>query len=180
MAIRKSRFLPLTTFPYGQSTALLQRVVVIGTSGSGTTTFARRLAAILSMPHIELDALHWEANWQEVPRPVLRARTRQATAAPRWVVDGNYSSVRDIVWPRATSAFTAATPNPSAGRSFHAIPSCCGRSAPTAADAANPPQGSLLLTYAHLTFWESRHPRDTEAFLEQLRFLHQGYNSRIL
>ncbi|WP_423226670.1 AAA family ATPase, partial [Candidatus Amarolinea aalborgensis] len=51
----------------------MQRIVVVGTSGSGKTTLARRLALALGIPHIELDALHWEANWQEAPVEVFRA-----------------------------------------------------------------------------------------------------------
>lgn len=79
----------------------MQRIVVVGTSGSGKTTLARCLALALGIPHIELDALHWEANWQEAPVEVFRARTRAAVAAAAWTADGNYSAVRDIVWGRA-------------------------------------------------------------------------------
>ena len=40
------------------------RIAVIGTSGAGKTTFSRRLAAALSAPHIELDAINWGAHWR--------------------------------------------------------------------------------------------------------------------
>src|SRR5262249_18611627 len=43
--------------------AHLARVVVIGTSGAGKTTFAGRLASRLGTAHIELDALHWGHDW---------------------------------------------------------------------------------------------------------------------
>jgi adenylate kinase family enzyme len=75
---------------------------VVGTSGSGKTTMAKRLAERLSVPHIELDALHWGPNWTEEPNEVLRERAEQAVSGKNgWTVDGNYSAVRDIVWPRA-------------------------------------------------------------------------------
>ena len=35
----------------------LSRVVVVGTICSGKTTFASRLAVLLEVPHVELDAL---------------------------------------------------------------------------------------------------------------------------
>jgi adenylate kinase family enzyme len=76
-------------------------VNVVGTSSSGKTTFARRLAATLGVPHVELDALHWGPNWTEAEPAVMRARTAHAIAGDGWVVDGNYSVVRDLVWARA-------------------------------------------------------------------------------
>ncbi len=79
----------------------MQRITVIGTSGSGKTTVARRLAGLLGIPHIELDALHWEAGWQAAPADVLRARVAAAVAGEAWVTDGNYAIVRDLVWARA-------------------------------------------------------------------------------
>ena len=79
------------------------RLAVIGTSGAGKTTFARQAAARLGCPHVELDALHWMPGWQERPVEELQTLAASATAGPCWVVDGNYSSVREIVWSRATT-----------------------------------------------------------------------------
>jgi adenylate kinase family enzyme len=72
--------------------ALGRRILVIGTTGSGKTTVAGRLARARGLPHIELDALHWEPNWQEAETAVFQRRVRTALdAAPDgWVVDGNY------------------------------------------------------------------------------------------
>jgi adenylate kinase family enzyme len=81
-------------FPY-------RRVNVVGTSASGKSTFARALAARLAVPHVELDALHWEQGWTATSAAVLRERVTRATDGDAWVVDGNYSAVRDIVWARA-------------------------------------------------------------------------------
>jgi len=81
----------------------LQRVTVIGVSCSGKTTLARHIAQALVVPHIELDALHWLPNWQERPTPEFQALTAQAVAGQRWVLDGNYSVVRAIVWAQATT-----------------------------------------------------------------------------
>ncbi len=79
----------------------MQRIVVVGTTGSGKTTVAAGLANRLGCPHIELDALHWAPGWQEVPMETFRARLAEAIAADRWVVDGNYSKVADLTWQRA-------------------------------------------------------------------------------
>jgi adenylate kinase family enzyme len=70
----------------------VRRVEVVGPSCSGKTTTARRLAAILGVPYVELDALHHDAGWTEAPAEVLQERVRTALeAAPQgWVVDGTY------------------------------------------------------------------------------------------
>jgi adenylate kinase family enzyme len=78
-----------------------KRLVVVGTTSSGKSTFAKRLADRLGYGFIELDALHWEPDWQEAPLEVFRGRVEKATQAPAWVVAGNYHVVRDIVWSRA-------------------------------------------------------------------------------
>jgi len=78
-----------------------KRINVIGTSGSGKTTFARRIAEILGIPHFEMDALFWQPNWGETPRDEFRQKVREALKGDAWTIDGNYSKVRDIVWERA-------------------------------------------------------------------------------
>lgn len=80
----------------------LERVLAVGTSGSGKTTFARRLAAELDQPHVELDFLYWGPNWQARPGAEFRALVSEALDGSRWIVDGNYGVIRDLVWPRAT------------------------------------------------------------------------------
>src|SRR5262245_37838861 len=77
------------------------RLVVVGTSCCGKTTFSRRLAQRLDRRHIELDALYWGPNW--TPVPDFASRLDEATAAGEWIADGNYTSVRDLTWRRATA-----------------------------------------------------------------------------
>jgi len=79
----------------------MQRINVVGTTGSGKTTVAKRAAEALGYSFVELDALHWEPEWQEAPLEVFRERISEATLESPWVVDGNYGKVRDIVWGRA-------------------------------------------------------------------------------
>ncbi len=54
----------------------------------------------MNLPHIELDALHWGPNWTPTPRDEFRLQVADAVSAERWVVDGNYRSVREVIWPR--------------------------------------------------------------------------------
>ena len=79
----------------------MSRVAVIGTSCSGKTHFSNRLSERLNIPHVELDALHWGPNWTAPPAEQFRSVVDEATQGPSWVCDGNYHSVRDLVWKRA-------------------------------------------------------------------------------
>jgi adenylate kinase family enzyme len=81
------------------------RIVVVGTSGAGKTTLARRIAARLKLPHLELDAINWQSGWRDLTRHDPEEFVRLVTAAIQaetWVADGNYGLVRDRVWQRAT------------------------------------------------------------------------------
>ncbi len=81
----------------------MRRIVVVGTSGSGKTILAHRLAQRLAIPHVELDALYWGPGWSAIPIQSFRERVTSALEGAAWVVDGNYSKVRDLVWSRADS-----------------------------------------------------------------------------
>ncbi|HDD54927.1 MAG TPA: adenylate kinase [Chloroflexi bacterium] len=74
------------------------RVNVIGTSGSGKTTFGRQLAEILNIPFIEMDAIFWGPNWKPLGDKVLFSRLAEALEGDRWVLDGNYSRTTPIKW----------------------------------------------------------------------------------
>lgn len=79
------------------------RVVVVGASGSGKTTLARELCAVLAAPHIELDALWHHEGWTNPTVEEFHADVSSALQTDEWVVDGNYSEVRDLVWQQATA-----------------------------------------------------------------------------
>lgn len=79
----------------------MRRVCVVGNSGSGKTTLAAALAAALGAPHLELDSVFHQPNWQPLQTELFRARVGEFVAADSWVVDGNYSKVQDLVWQRA-------------------------------------------------------------------------------
>jgi adenylate kinase family enzyme len=78
-----------------------ERIVVVGISGCGKSTVARALAGGHDLAHIELDSLYWGPNWQPKPEAEFKSLVESAVMSPQWVVDGNYSVVRELVWPRA-------------------------------------------------------------------------------
>jgi adenylate kinase family enzyme len=61
------------------------------------------LSHALGLPHTELDVLYWGPDWTPRPPEEFRSRVEAAVAAPSWIVDGNYSVVRDLVWGNATT-----------------------------------------------------------------------------
>jgi adenylate kinase family enzyme len=81
--------------------AFANRIVVQGASGSGKTTLAVALAARLKFPHLELDGLFHQPNWTPLELETFRSSVEEFTEQRQWVIDGNYSHVRDIVWLKA-------------------------------------------------------------------------------
>jgi adenylate kinase family enzyme len=79
----------------------VRRVSVVGNSGSGKTSLAVALARAIGAPHLELDAVFHQPNWQPLETELFQARVAEFIAADTWVVDGNYSKVRYLIWQRA-------------------------------------------------------------------------------
>lgn len=70
-----------------------------GTSGSGKTTTAARIAAVLQIPHVEIDSLFHGPDW--TPRPTFEADVHRFVAQPAWVIEWQYASVRTHLAERA-------------------------------------------------------------------------------
>ncbi len=76
------------------SVAAPRRVRVVGNSGAGKTTFARALAKRLGLPHLELDAVFWDAGWVLRDLAEARALVDDFLCGPGrdgWVADGNWN-----------------------------------------------------------------------------------------
>lgn len=76
----------------------MRRVAVFGTTGSGKSWLAERLADRTGLRLVELDALFWGRDWQPAPVDLFRHRVERETADDSWIVVGNYGQVRDLVW----------------------------------------------------------------------------------
>jgi adenylate kinase family enzyme len=81
--------------------AIVRRISVVGNSGSGKSTLARELAAALGVPHLELDGVFHQPGWTPLQADEFRQAVSAAVATDGWVIDGNYSAVRPLVWARA-------------------------------------------------------------------------------
>src|ERR1700761_3854554 len=64
------------------------RTVIIGNSGGGKSTLARRLSAARACPHIEIDALLWQPGWQLTPVETYNTEHARLIAVDHWIIDG--------------------------------------------------------------------------------------------
>jgi adenylate kinase family enzyme len=78
----------------------MQRILVIGSGGSGKSTVAKEIASRLDLPLIHLDALYWQPGWRAAETSEWERVVRELTAAPCWVMDGNYGGTLDVRLPR--------------------------------------------------------------------------------
>lgn len=69
----------------------MQRVLVMGSSGSGKSTFARRLSDITGIPVVSLDALYWKPGWVASDNADFGQRVAEVMRQPRWIMDGNFT-----------------------------------------------------------------------------------------
>jgi adenylate kinase family enzyme len=81
-----------------------RRVVVRGTSGSGKTALAQRIAATLRITHVELDAVFHQPGWTPLSDEAFAARVASVAEQEAWVVCGNYRLVADLLLARADTA----------------------------------------------------------------------------
>ncbi len=76
---------------------------MVGNSGSGKSLLAERIAQVLDVAYVELDAIHHLADWTPIDPDVFVARIGEISSADAWVIDGNYRTVvvDGPVWKRA-------------------------------------------------------------------------------
>ncbi len=83
-----------------------RRILVLGPSGSGKTTFAIRLARILQLKSIHLDAHFWKPGWIPTPQTEWRSIVSGLIEQPSWIMDGTYESTLDLRIPAADCIIT--------------------------------------------------------------------------
>ncbi len=88
----------------------LQRIAIYGGSGSGKTHFSKKLGDKLDIPVYHLDDIFHGPNWKQLNTKDFRTRINEITSQDKWIIDGNYSKIRDIVLSRTTFVFILKIP----------------------------------------------------------------------
>ncbi len=76
----------------------MNRINVVGTSGSGKSTFSKALAEKLGYPYIQLDQLFWLPDWQESADEDFMLKIGKSLDQQTWVLDGNYKRTIPVKW----------------------------------------------------------------------------------
>ena len=68
----------------------MKRILVIGNSGSGKSTFARKLHRATGLPLFHLDLLWHLPDKTNISREEFDTRLEEILALKEWIIDGNY------------------------------------------------------------------------------------------
>ncbi|MGH6964065.1 MAG: hypothetical protein ACREE0_06250 [Phenylobacterium sp.] len=79
----------------------MRRILIVGNSGGGKSTLARRLGEKLRLPVIYLDVIFWKPGWVEIGDDVFRVEVERALRGPEWICDGNFAGTWDVRMPLA-------------------------------------------------------------------------------
>ena len=71
----------------------MNRIMIIGFSGGGKSTLARKMGEILGIEPTHFDRLHWLPNWVESTREYKREMIKPVLECDRWIIDGNYHHI---------------------------------------------------------------------------------------
>jgi adenylate kinase family enzyme len=66
----------------------IQKIAVIGISGSGKTTFSETLSKKLGLPLYHMDSLFWLPNWTEVQSDVWQLKEQEIIDQKQWIIEG--------------------------------------------------------------------------------------------
>jgi adenylate kinase family enzyme len=72
------------------------KIAVIGSGGSGKTTFSVILGDYLSVPAYHLDEFYWKPGWVRTPNDEWDSFQNDLVRKDEWIIDGNYESTLDI------------------------------------------------------------------------------------
>lgn len=79
----------------------MNRIIIIGPTGSGKTRLALKLKEKLGLPFADLDDLYWQPNWVPAPEDDFLNAIKAFTTQEKWIIAGNYSKTHYLTWPLA-------------------------------------------------------------------------------
>lgn len=72
---------------------MMNKIVVLGASGTGKSTACRVLGEKLSLKTLHLDSVYWKKNWENISKSEFdRFMKDFLLKNKKWIIDGNYSN----------------------------------------------------------------------------------------
>src|SRR5260370_26828749 len=68
----------------------MEKIVIIGSSGSGKTTVSRELGSILDIKVFHMDRLFWQGDWIKVTTDNRVDILEHLVQEKQWIIEGNY------------------------------------------------------------------------------------------
>lgn len=73
-----------------------KKIIVIGCSGAGKSTFSRKLHEITKIDLYHLDTLYWNSDGTHIQRSELIEKQEKIISGERWIIDGNFKRTLEM------------------------------------------------------------------------------------
>ena len=83
----------------------MNKIIVIGCSGSGKSTFARKLSALLNLPLYYLDMIWHKPDKTTITQKEFDAKLNNILKEDSWIIDGNYQRTLEMRLKKCDSVF---------------------------------------------------------------------------
>jgi adenylate kinase family enzyme len=72
------------------------RIIILGCSGSGKSTFAKKLHEYTALPLIHLDNIWWNKDRTHISREEFDCQLKLLLQGDEWIIDGDYSRTYEV------------------------------------------------------------------------------------
>jgi len=73
----------------------MERIAIVGSTGAGKTTLARKLHSILNIKVVHLDRVFWQPGWKRKPKDTREDILENIIQDKMWIIEGTYLSLSD-------------------------------------------------------------------------------------
>lgn len=92
----------MTKLTHDFSQMNFDRVAIIGSAGSGKTTFAKTLGSLLGRQVVHLDKILWGENWTQLTHEQHLQILEPIVQGNQWIIDGMWAKTLELRFKNAT------------------------------------------------------------------------------
>lgn len=79
-----------------------KKIVIVGVSASGKSTFARKIAEKIKLPVIHVNTIIWKPGWQPIGNEETAKKLKKIGSKEEWIIEGYITKeVRAFIFDRA-------------------------------------------------------------------------------